>query len=104
MVRDRVLITTMGFSLLFHLSMVTLFSIYVWVPVNRPKYAQLEIKYLQPGAILLAGLDTAPRELTIDGPPPAGGLTIGPPPSATAPLPEIALPALDTAQLERAEM
>ena len=103
MVRDRILMTTLGVSVLFHLSMVTLFSIYVWVPVNRPKYAQLEIKYLEPGTIALAGLGTAPPELSLDLPP-ATGLATGSTPSGAASLPAIDLPALDPAQLERAEM
>ena len=114
MFRDRVLMMTVGVSALFHLSMVTLFSIYVWVPVNRPTYAQLEIKYLDPGRRVLAAMDmslhipkfegqvperiadqplSTPTELTFDTPSP---LTIS--------LPEIALPTLDSALLERSEM
>ena len=107
MLRDRVLMTTIGVSVLVHLSMVTLFSIYVWVPVNRPKYAQLEIKYLDSGGLTLAAMDMS-LHMPALGPPlgenaPAD-LSIPHPEPLTLALPEIALPTLDTKLLERAEM
>lgn len=116
MLRDRVLITTIAVSVLVHLSMVTLFSIYVWVPVNRPRYAQLEIKYLGQPGLTLAAMDLSLHMPTL-GPtldegtpdPEAGeraNLSIPQPESGPAPLalPEISLPSLDTKLLERAEM
>jgi hypothetical protein len=114
MIRDRVLMTMVGVSLLFHLSMVTLFSIYVWVPVNRPKYAQLEIKYLEPPRAALAALNVSLRipDFGASLPPnPAAQpsadsatLSIETPAPLTLPLPEISLPSLDSVLLERAEM
>lgn len=114
MFRDRVFMMTVIVSALFHLSMVTLFSIYVWVPVNRPKYAQLEIKYLDPGRRVLAAMDMSLHMPTFDGQLPERGadlplpasaeLTIGTPAPLTTSLPEIALPTLDSKLLERSEM
>jgi hypothetical protein len=109
MFRDRILMMTLGVSALFHLSMVTLFSVYVWVPVNRPKYAQLEIKYLELSPA--ANLDMALRMPSLDPPLPESAtqlpsseLMLEAPPAAVGPLPEITLYSLDFDQLERTEM
>lgn len=98
MVRDRVLMMTMGVSALFHLSMFTLFSIYVWVPVYRPKYAQLEIINLDTvgtaSAVPGATLRIPAFDETAEG-------TAEALPQLDVSLPEIALPTLD---LERPRM
>lgn len=114
MVRDRVFITMVSVSMLFHLSMVTLFSIYVYVPVSRPKYAQLDIEYLEPGRIDLAASDLTLRIPAMGGAlTPETGSGVPDPPEEgplaaterlTLQLPEIAPPAFDSAQLERSEM
>lgn len=117
MFRDRILMTTLIVSFMFHVSMVTLFSIYVWVPVNRPKYAQLEIKYPEANPITMASLDVSLDVPSLDGSLPSGDLTLTPSPTlppqlsiesgAPAPgpaLPEIDLPSLDPALLENSRM
>ncbi|NUM54011.1 MAG: hypothetical protein HUU46_10245 [Candidatus Hydrogenedentes bacterium] len=115
MFRDRILMTTLAVSFLVHVSMVTLFSIYVWVPVNRPRYAQLEIKYRQSNPLTLAGLVEPLKVPRLDVPmpesdltlpqPPQPELTLGAPRVAKAEeLPTIAVPTLDPAQLERWDM
>jgi len=101
-------------SMLFHLSMVTLFSIYVYVPVSRPKYAQLDIKYLELGRVDLASSDLTLRIPAMDGaltpeaesgvPEPAEIGPLAATERLTLQLPEIAPPAFDSAQLERWEM
>ncbi|GMW00465.1 MAG: hypothetical protein AMXMBFR84_16020 [Candidatus Hydrogenedentota bacterium] len=40
---NRVFYAALGFSLLFHFSMVTVFSIEVWLPVQRAEYFDFEI-------------------------------------------------------------
>lgn len=106
MVRDRVFITMVSVSMLFHLSMVTLFSIYVYVPVSRPKYAQLDIKYLELGRTDLASSDLTLRIPAMDNaltpeaesgvPEPAEMGPLAPPERLTLQLPEIAPPAFDS--------
>lgn len=113
MFRDRALLTTLGVSALFHLSMVTLFSIYVWIPIQTPQYAQLDIWDLPAGRSVLnppsprlqmpsfeesiAAEDTTPlSDIT-------GALSLDQPDLAAA-LPDITLPSLDSAQLERSEV
>ncbi|MCC6798373.1 MAG: hypothetical protein IT366_24885 [Candidatus Hydrogenedentes bacterium] len=107
MVRDRVFITMVSVSLLFHISMVTLFSIYVYVPVSRPKYAQLAINYLEPVQSAIGSMELTLRAPDLSNPPlPAeqGDLAMPEAERLTLDLPLISPPTLDISQLEQAEI
>lgn len=99
---NKVLIATIGVSALIHLSMVTLFSIYVWIPIERPHYYQMDIRIASNQSILgdpRAMLQMRTFEDRVNR-------------GATAPnivenaeaLPEISLPSLDSQQLERSAL
>jgi hypothetical protein len=106
MVRDRVFITMVSVSLLFHLSMVTLFSIYVYVPVSRPTYAQLAINYLEPVQTPIGSMKLTLRAPDLSNPPlpDQAELAIPETEKLTLDLPMISPPALDIPQLEHAEI
>ncbi|MCC6155281.1 MAG: hypothetical protein IT367_16050 [Candidatus Hydrogenedentes bacterium] len=106
MVRDRVFITMVSVSLLFHLSMVTLFSIYVYVPVSRPTYAQLAINYLEPVRSAVGSMELTLRAPDLSNPPPPVQAESAIPEAErlTLDLPLISPPTLDIPQLEHAEI
>lgn len=106
MVRDRVFITMVSVSVFFHLSMVTLFSIYVYVPVSRPTYAQLAINYLQPVQSSVASMELTLSAPDLSNPPPPVQAESAIPETErlTLELPLISPPTLDIPQLEHAEI
>lgn len=128
MVRDRAFLVSLGLSTVFHLSMVTLFSIGIWFQIDPIHYYEFEIVDLsawrggpRPGTTIHPGQPTL-RVPSLDNPlqlnlPPAdssspisevGGLSLvgpddmlSPPVGNLAQLPEVELPVVEFADLDR---
>ncbi|MDZ4858261.1 MAG: hypothetical protein SGI88_04705 [Candidatus Hydrogenedentes bacterium] len=115
MARDRIFVTTLSASVVIHLSMITLFSIYVLIPVKRPQYYEFDIvDPVTHESVIRRPLEdlrmpsfddvlrngTGSAESVLPGP----DLSLNAPPELATLLPDIALPSLDMAQLERSEM
>jgi len=115
MLRDKVFMTTVSVSIIVHLSMITLFSIYVLIPVKRPVYYEFDIvdpvthesvirrpleSLKMPSFDELVDSRAADAQSFV----PDQTLTLDAPLALTTTLPEISLPSLDIAQMERSEM
>ncbi|GMU94076.1 MAG: hypothetical protein AMXMBFR4_31340 [Candidatus Hydrogenedentota bacterium] len=112
-VRNRRLTVALFVSALFHLSMVTLFSIYIWVPVNPIHYYEFDIVDPVTRQSVIHGqrLRLPSLEEALASPPnvnpllaPDSSLTISGPEDLATVLPDISLPTLEIAELERLHM
>lgn len=112
-VRNRRLTVALFVSALFHLSMVTLFSIYIWVPVNPIHYYEFDIVDPVTRQSVIHGqrLRLPSLEEALASPPdvnrllaPDSSLSISGPDDLPAVLPDISLPTLEIAELERLHM
>ena len=115
MARDRTFTISLVISSLFHLSMVTLFSIYIWIPVEDITYYTFDIVDPVTHESVIRG----PRDLLrvptledalrpVESPvlprPGLETLALSNPESLDPSLPQITLPTLEIAQLERLQV
>jgi hypothetical protein len=113
MLKDRPMAVALAVSTIFHVSMVTVFSIGVWFEIEPVRYFEFEIKAQQPGGSARSDPGFAPRQVlqvpSLDGsghngpdlPPGEGVLTISDP---AARAPDIELPTLFAADMARLEL
>ncbi len=115
MARDRAFKISLVISTLFHLSMVTLFSIYIWIPVQEITYYTFDIENPRTGESVIRGPHNVLRVPTMEdalrpSEPPsvlAPGiepLTLSAPETLDPDLPQITLPTLEVAELERLQV
>jgi hypothetical protein len=113
MARDRAFKISLGISTLFHLSMVTLFSIYIWIPVEEIRYYAFDIVdprthesvFRGPRNVLrVPSMEDALRSTVADTAATLEPLSLSAPESLTPELPQISLPRLEIAELERLQV
>jgi hypothetical protein len=113
MARDRAFKISLGISTLFHLSMVTLFSIYIWVPVQEIRYYTFNFFDPVTHEPLIRGLRNELRVPTIEEAlnpsasetmPGMKPLSLSTPENLEPELPQISLPRLEVAELERLQV
>jgi len=113
MARDRAFKISLGISTLFHLSMVTLFSIYIWIPVQEISYYTFDIVDPRTHESVLRGprnvlrvpsMEDALRPTVIGAAPGLEPLALSAPEALDPELPQISLPRLEVAELERLQV
>lgn len=113
MARDRAFKISLGISTLFHLSMVTLFSIYIWVPVRDISYYTFDIVDPVTHESVLRGpqdvlrvptMEDALRPAATDETEALEPLALSTPENLDPGLPQISLPRLEVAELERLQV
>lgn len=113
MARDRAFNISLGVSILFHLSMVTLFSIYIWIPVRELEYYTFDI--VDPvthesviraprNELKVPSIEDALNPIGATVPPELEALALSAPESLDPALPQISLPRLEVAELERLQV
>lgn len=113
MARDRAFKISLGISTLFHLSMVTLFSIYIWIPVREITYYTFDIVDPVTHESVIRGpqnelrvpsVEEALRPPVPDAAQDLEPLSLSPPETLDPSLPQISLPRLEVAELERLQV
>ncbi|GMV95373.1 MAG: hypothetical protein AMXMBFR82_51510 [Candidatus Hydrogenedentota bacterium] len=113
MARDRAFKISLGVSILFHLSMVTLFSIYIWIPVRELEYYTFDLVDPVTHESVIRGprnelqvpsIEEALNPVITEVPPELEALALSAPENLDPALPQISLPRLEVAELERLQV